>query len=529
MFIGHGSRNVRDVHDQRMRLTTDISQLQWWQQPMQAFANLPRSLFLLVGGVLMTAVYYGGFTARYSLAEHGSKPMQSIATLNSMAASGALIYAVGFAVLFGLYWLGLHFGLLSASRVQWLIVAAFALIFNISLLQMAPVDAADVYDNIIRGRMSAVYGLNPLHGAPSQVRFDPFYGFAAWHDVPSAYGPVWEILAAWTSRLAANDHNSNVLAFKWLSILGYGITAIFIGLTLHVTAPNRALLGVYLFTWNPLVVYMTSAGGHNDLVMTACMLISIYCLVRRWYGASTLGALVGMLVKFMPIVMVPIIAFVALRDLRGAARVRFLMVSGITGAIVIFASYAPYWTGFSTLDFARRGSMFTSSAATLARQALSTIFDGKLPDSGSTPITNAIIGRTVLLWFGLFFLSQIVSLYGKRDPVQPVRVLTAAMLFYLLVAAIWFQSWYVLWVVPLAALLTNDRLRRLTLLFSYLVTWQPLLYNYVTLRPGDWAPLPWRDLIPVAVVMGPAWAYVLWYWLFDRRTSRVPTGTSPFT
>ena len=35
-------------------------------------------------------------------------------------------------------------------------------------------------------------GLNPLQDSPSQVRFDPFYGFAAWHDVPSAYGPVWE-------------------------------------------------------------------------------------------------------------------------------------------------------------------------------------------------------------------------------------------------------------------------------------------------------------------------------------------------
>lgn len=498
-----------------------------WKHLRLAFVNLPYSLLLVLCGLATIAIFFLGFTARYSLAEHGNKPMQSIATLNGMAASGAVIYVIACAVLFGLYWLGMRYGLGLAGHVQWFIVVVFALIFNVSLLQMAPVDAADIYDNIIRGRMSVIYGLNPLRDTPSQVRFDPFYGFAAWHDVPSAYGPAWENLAAWMSRLAGNDHDANVLAFKWLSIIGYAITAIFIGLTLHVIAPKHALLGVYLFSWNPLVVYTTSAGGHNDLVMTACMLISIYCLIRRWYVASTLGALLGLLVKFIPILMVPIILFVALRDLRGTARVRYLLISIITGTILVVACYAPYWTGFSMLDFTRRGAMFTSSGATLARQALSPIFDGKLPDSGSTPITNAVIGRTVLLWFGMFSLVQIASLHRKREAAQPVQVLTAVLLFYLLVAAIWFQSWYVLWVIPLASLLGNSHLRRLTLLFSYSVTWLPLLYNYVTLRPGEWAPLPWRDLIPVAVVMGPAWTYVLWCWLFDRRAARLSVGAMP--
>src|SRR5258708_10926313 len=57
-------------------------------------------------------------------------------------------------------------------------------------------------------------------------------------------------------------------------------------------------------------------------------------------------------------------------------------------------------------------------------------------------------------------------------------------------------------------------MRRLTLLLSYLVSWQTFLYNYVTLRPGNWAPLPWRDLIPVAVGVGGGGGFIAVYFVF---------------
>ena len=81
------------------------------------------------------------------------------------------------------------------------------------------------------------------------------------------------------------------------------------------------------------------------------------------------------------------------------------------------------------------------------------------------------------------------------------------------VPGFWFMSWYVLWVVPLAALLDYSPLRRFVVLFSYLVTWEMVLYQYITLRPGAWAPLPWRDLLPVAGYMGTAWLWLVCYWL----------------
>jgi hypothetical protein len=492
---------------------------------VRAAINVPTAVLLAVGGLLMALIYYVAFTRRYDLATYGRLPNQSIAALNNMAPEGALIYALSFLALFALYWLVMRRLLRPPTRLHWLLIVGFAVLFNAVLLPMYPADAADIYDNIIRGRISAVYGLNPFHNVPSQIRNDPFFYLSAWHDVPSAYGPAWEAIASLTSRVVGNDYMANVVGFKIVGVLGYLLTALFIGLTLREIAPRRLMLGVYLYAWNPFVVYLTGSGGHNDTVMTALMLLSVYCLVRRWYAASTLSALLGALVKFIPVLMIPIIAVVALRELRGSARVRYVVVTAVAGALLLVASYGPYWTGLQTLSIERRGSMYTGSAATLLRQFLSPVYDGRLDEAFNTPNTNTLLQRIALALLAVFSITQVIDVWESRDRLQPIRAITAILLFYLLVSCLWFQSWYLAWVIPLAALLDNNPTRRLILYFSYTVTWQPLVYNYVTLRPDGWAAIPWRDLVPIAVVMGPIWGYAIWIWLSDRLRS---ARRSPF-
>ena len=219
------------------------------------------STYLILSGGAMAICFHLAFSARYSLADHGQKPLQTVATLNNMAADGAVIYVAAFSALFGLYWLGyraLRRRNLTPERssTTWFAVIALAIAMNGVLLPLYPVDAADIYDYIVRGRMTAFYGLNPLRDVPDQVKSDPFVRFSAWNSVPSAYGPVWEIIATGVSRLAGDDYTANVIAYKLVSVIGYLLAALFVGLTLRKIAPRRALTGVYLFAWNPLIVFM---------------------------------------------------------------------------------------------------------------------------------------------------------------------------------------------------------------------------------------------------------------------------------
>ncbi len=491
------------------------------------FVRVPAVVLLTITGLLMAVLFHFAFAARYTLAQYGQQAQQTAATLNHLSPEGAFLYIAGFLLLFGLYWIGFRRSLRTATPQQWVIVGLFAILFNVILLPMYPIDAADIYDYIIRGRMSAVYGLNPMHDVPDQVNSDPFFHLAAWQNVSSAYGPAWEVLASTTSRIVGDDYMANVIGFKLLSLLGYIASAILIALTLRVIAPRRMLPGVYLFAWNPFVIYLTGGGGHNDTIMTALILLSVFCLVKRWYVGSTLAAILGALVKFIPAMMLPIIAVLAFRELQGQKRIRYFVLSAILGSLMVVAFYAPYWTGFDTLALDRRAGMYTGSVATLARQTLGFVFDGQTGESFQTPRTNNVIKYVELILFAVFYIEQLASLLEtpkEADPLKPIRVITALVLFYLLVTSIWFQSWYVVWVVGLVALLDNTPMRRFVLYFSYFVTWQSFLYNYVTLRYNGWAPLPWRDLIPVAVVMGFAWGYIAWFWISTwlRSANRTP-------
>ncbi len=197
-------------------------------------------------------------------------------------------------------------------------------------------------------------------------------------------------------------------------------------------------------------------------------------------------------------------------------RIRYVVVSIIGCVLLIGALYGPYWTGpDSLLRITNRTRSFTASAATLARQILSPAIDGISSGDGETPKTDTLVQYAALGLFGLFYIAQLITVHRARDPMSPIRAITALLIFYLLVSATWFQPWYAIWVVSFAALLGNTPLRRLALYFSYFVTWQQFLYNYVMLRPGPdgWAPQPWRDLVPITVVIGSAWVYVGYWWV----------------
>ncbi len=470
---------------------------------------------LTVCGIAASLLFYYGFAARYSLAKYGDLHRQSIGTLNKYSNEGAFAYIVVFALLFACY--GLGYRILRGMGQKWFLVliVGFSVVFNLIMLQMYPADASDVYDYILRGRMTSVYSLNPLKDVPNEIKQDAFYDFTSWRSVPSAYGPAWEWLAGMASRLAGDDRNTNVIVFKLLAVAGYGLASLFIGLALLTIAPRRLLGGLYLFMWNPLLIYMTVGIAHHDALVAATIALALYCLTRRWYVASTLALVLGMLLKFIPIMLVPIVAIIALRQLQGMLRLRYLVLSGILSILLAAAAYAPYWHGWETLRLERRDRMYTGSVATVIRELLIPSLDNKpiQTSPADTPITNALMANGSLVVFALFYLWQLIVLWraDEQDTLLPIRIIGRILLFYLLVVSLWFYGWYLIWILPVAAVLDDAPLRTLILRVSYLVTWQSFLYNYlaITTKGSDW--LPWLDLAPVAIYMGYAWAYVTYY------------------
>lgn len=477
----------------------------------------------LLGGicVLMAALFYLSFTQPYSWSSLSSVYHGTMSSISRLSGESAFVYVGSFVALFLMYGAAIVLvGRLDYTRkITFFSILGGGGLCCALLLPMYPYDSDDVWDYIIRGRMTAYYDLNPMQAVPDQISQDPFTERAAWKVSPSAYGAGWEWIAALTVHAAGNDVTANLFAFKFVAILGYAVTGLFVWLTLQRLDPRRALIGTTIWLWNPFVILMVGSAAHNDTIMTAFMLLGIYLMVRHWYIAATLAAAAGALVKFIPLALVAICIVVALRDLNGRLRLRYVLLGGILVALLSMAINLRFYTGnpADLLSLDRRAKLYTGSTATVIRQTLIPLLDKVAPTApgSQTPITNGVISTSAFGLLGIFGAWQLWDVWQDKthSSMKPVQALLLIILFYMLVSAFWFMSWYILWAVPLAALLPNTFLRRFVISFSYLVSWEMLLYQYITLRPGNWAAFPWRDMVPVASYMGVSYAWIAWHWL----------------
>lgn len=451
-----------------------------------------RPLALWLVGLASLVVYGWGLIRPFNLFTLDLKPDRSIyeITAANPLLRPSLILTI--ALLAGLYYLAWRLCRRQESRALWIALFSSVLLINLAMLWLYPIGAADVFDNIMRGRITAEYGGNPFYDLPNRYPHDPFYDLTGWHRTPSAYGPLWERLAAVTARLAGDGLLANVPAFKLLSLLFYAACIPLIAAILRRHAPQRALEELCLFALNPLVIYETAGNAHNDIVMAFWILLGVYCLTNGRFTLATLALTAGALVKFIPILLVPVVVIAALRLLPGwKSRLRFLVVTGLACALLIALAYASYWRGGDPLSLERRNQLFTSSLLTLAYL--------QLEDHWGSEASKEIVARMALALTVVVVVAAVWRTWVEKDWLSPIRAMHFILLFYLLFTCLWFQSWYVLWPLALAAILPEGEAGRTTVLLSYVVFWKFIIFDFFLRGAGPIPPLMARESI-----LGPA-------------------------
>ena len=472
------------------------------------------SLTLL--GIASLGVYLVAFVRPYSLGRWAAVPQQTIAKIATMAPEAAIAYLLAFLALILLYSAALRLASGPHRGGTWGVVLVFAAAFSAALVWLYPVDSADVFDNIIRGRMLALYGANPFLHTPGEFPEDPFYAYAAWRGSASAYGPLWEMTAAGAAWLAdvwspASPVIGNVLAFKLVGVLAYAGIVVLIGLHLRRTAPERALRGVLFFAWNPLVLYVTAGNGHNDALMAFLIVLGFVWLERGRLTLAALALTAGVLVKFVPALLLPIVVVVALRRLPGRrARTRALIVTGLACCLLVVGSYAPFWRGGDPLGVGRRSGLFTTSLPSLIRWTLE-------PSVGAEAAQALAIGvalGTLIAWQAW----QLRALWRSQDATAPVTAGLSILTFYLLVSCPWVQPWYALWLVALAPLVPCGALQGGSLVVSYAFLLKMPAFDWLITPGGKLPPRIWREWRITLATLGLPWLY--WLGTLVRRWRR---------
>jgi alpha-1,6-mannosyltransferase len=477
-------------------------------------------------GFATLAVYLWGLVRPYNYFTLGLRPALSIHkfTVNDPFAQIQFILTV--AILAGLYYLAWRLCRGQQSRALWTALFSIVLLVNLAMLALYPIDAADVFDNIIRGRITAVYDGNPFYDTPIQYQQDPFYQYAAWHKSPSAYGPFWEIMAAGTSRLAGDGIMTNILAFKSLSLLFYLGCIGLIAATLQRYAPQRALQGVCLFALNPLVIYETTGNAHNDIVMTFFILLGIYVLCRDRFTLAALAFTAGALVKFIPVLLLPLAGITALRTLSGRKkRSHFVIVTALACGLLVVMAYASFWRGGDPLSIKRRSKLFTTSLPALVQV--------QLAETVGNAESQSLVSRGALVLTGLVVFAATWRTWSEKDWLSPVRAAHFVLLFYLLFTCLWFQPWYVLWLLALAAILPEGEASRTTVLIAYAALWKVVIFEFFLHKSSPLPPRQWRETILGPATLGIVWLYVFYVILARLRRALMvhspihqPTPTS---
>ncbi len=481
-----------------------LSWLPYWQAIERLLAGVksPTLLLGLTGG-LSAAGYTVLFSGRVSLLAlytrprlDGSFPFWGETTIRWH-------FIVAFAFLFVLYWLGWRFALVAQGRWAWWVVAGGALASSIALLFMYPFDAADIFDNIMHGRILGIYGQNPFVVNASTFRSDPFYAYMAWKQAPSAYGPLWELLAAGTVRLVGNHVLTNILAFKVLPGLFLAGSVWVLALLLKDIAPEHAVASTLLLAWNPLVLYETLGNGHNDIVMLLWILLAIWAMARKRHSLAFLALTVGALVKFIPLLLLPSTLLLILQRIPNwVERLRWLVLNLFAALALLWLAYSPFWQGIETLSIDRRAHLFSAS---LPAALFRTLEPSLGKDTAGTLVST--IAAVLMLGYSLWRAwkdRRENSLLGLSQAVFDI------LLFYLLLTCLWYQQWYGIWLITVSAVLSPGHRARLGALFSLLVLNKQFALGPYLLRHRPPIPQPWLEIYFAIGLLLIPWSYAVY-------------------
>jgi hypothetical protein len=433
--------------------------------------------YLFLAGI-SCALIYGALLVRFPLLDLYTIPLQNLNHLKPAEWPKGLLVIGCIVFLFGGYLLGGYSLALGPGRRSAVLVVGFSLLFVVLLLLVQPVTSTDLYDYLFRGRMLAHYRANPFVALPNQFSNDPLLKYVAWKHIVTAYGPLWERVSWLTARLAGQAPGAAsqptelellrlLLAYKGLAILGFLLVGAAIWASLRSVAPHAQWLGLYLWLWNPLVRWEGVGNGHNDVWMALTIVLAVWAMNSRAGDKQSrgdqqdvsaplrpvslpagLGALLaltfGGLIKFATFFFGPVVLAAALRRQPSwRARWRLILIGGCVCLAFVLAAYVPFWAGWTTMrNVSDRTALFTATWLAAAQARLKLV----VPEQRAGEIVAW--ASLVLLLVGMTWAAW----RAWRAPHDLARHLLWLVLWFLLICNPWFQPWYVIWPLALAAL-----------------------------------------------------------------------------
>jgi hypothetical protein len=408
-------------------------------------------------------------------------------------------FTAGMVAMYACYLLALTYVPRLRLSARWAIATIVAV--HAILFLAPPLALTDIFNYINYGRMEVVHHLNPYTTFPIlEPHSDPSYALSNWHELLSPYGPLFTLL---TFALVPLGVAASFWAIKTVLVAASLGTILLVWKCARMLDldPVRAIVLVGL---NPIVLVWGLGGDHNDFLTVFAIVLGFYLLLRAraatgprrdarrdaWRAPGALSARVGgwlwplsaveigagaafvaaTSLKASAGVLIPIVLAGLLRTPRRMTQVLLGMIAA--GVVVGVASLIAF--GLHIPDLSTQSRLVTSiSVPNLIGLALGA--------GGETETLHNLLSVVLVL----SVLGCCAMAWRRRDSLTASGWATVA----LLVTLGWVLPWYILWLLPLAALSRSRWLRRTALVLgAYLIlAWAPasgLLWHAIGFQPA---------------------------------------------
>jgi alpha-1,6-mannosyltransferase len=401
-----------------------------------------RALVVLIVGVLAVVTFATAGTSVLVPASSLSYPTWESGPLHALhGAFGSLLGSphglnIGLSVVLVVMLVAYGAVLASVRSLSTGVIVIAIIALHAILLLSPPQQLTDLFNYLGYARLGGLHHLNPYtHVIASEIH-DPVYRFSTWHHLRSPYGPLFTAASyplAWLPL---------PVAYWILKVVTVLMSLTFIALVGRCARllghdPRFAVLFVAA---NPIFLMYAIPGFHNDFFMLVPSTAAVALLLShrdRSAGAMVMAAIA---VKFTAGLLLPFLLIAARPNIRR----RRIIEGAVLASIPLLA-----------LDLA----LFGFSLPNLSDQATLLTF-------WSIPNLFGLVaglggGTHGVLRLANVALVVVVALLirRRRDWLGGAGWAT----FALIVSLAWLVPWYLVWLLPLAALSTNVRLRQAAL------------------------------------------------------------------
>ena len=400
-------------------------------------------------------------------------------------------------------------------RARWAIAAVVAV--HAIFLLSPPLALTDIFNYVNYGRMEVVHGLNPYTSIPIlEPHNDPSFDLSNWHQLLSPYGPLFTMItfvvvplgvaaSFWVLKVLLALASLGTLALVWRCARMLG---------------RDPVTAIVLVGLNPIVLVWGLGGDHNDFLMVLFIVLGFYLLLRAREGdrvaaaqaigpdrrpaaaaadsgstahpeaarrsrretvlgwllplsAPEIGAGVAFItataIKASGGVLLPVVLAGLLRTPRRLVQV----LIGMAGAGVVIAVASVIAFGLHIPDLSTQSSLVTNVS-------IPNLIGLAIGAGGETEALHSVLTAVLLVTI----LLCCVQAWRRGAAVTASGWSSVA----LLVTLSWVLPWYVLWVLPMAALSRSRRLRATALALGVylIIAWAPasgFLWNAIGFHP----------------------------------------------